>query len=116
LPENLTVLKPCVREDTIDPPHDIGQLSHARLAAAASFITQRQAARKVFLGRECRGCPIERVAGVVDRATWLWWLVNGAQVLPFRRTHLRTCLSRARRVVGKEVDDQLVSFDDEEAT
>ncbi len=103
-------------ENPIDPPHDVGQLSHTRLAAAASFVTQRQAARKVFLGRECGGCPIERVTGVVDRAAWLWRLVNGAQVLPFRCAHLRTCLSRARRVVGKEVDDQLVSFNDEEAT
>lgn len=62
------------------------------------------------------GCPVERVAAVVDGAAALGLLMDRAKKLPLGSSHLGTRLRTARRGVEEEPYDELVAFGDEEST
>ena len=55
------------------------------------------------------------MAAVVDSAAGLWWVVCGAEVLPFAGTHFGTCEGGAGRVVGEETRREGVGFLGQEA-
>lgn len=50
------------------------------------------------------------MAAVVNRAACLGRIVDGAQILPFRRLHLRARLRRARGILREKRHDQIVQF------
>lgn len=52
------------------------------------------------------------MTAVVNRTARLRWFVDCTKVLPFRRTHLGTSLSRAGWTINEEMYDQLVDLDD----
>jgi hypothetical protein len=75
------MLEPCVGEDAVYSPEDIGQMSHTRCNIPA--FAQAQPAREVFWGAQDVSRPIERMATIVDGTARLRRIVYGTQVLPF---------------------------------
>ena len=114
-PEDVAVLEPGVREHAVHAPEDVGQVSDALLVAAGGLAAEGQSAREVFLRGEDVGGPVEGVAAVVDCAAGFRGIVHGAEVLPFRRSHLGAVEGGAGRRVGEEADDEVVDFLHQEA-
>lgn len=55
------------------------------------------------------------MAAVIDRATRFGRVVDRAKVLPLRSSHLGASRRRARRVLSKESDDEVINFHSEES-
>lgn len=65
--------------------------------------------------RDHIGGPVKGVTAIVDGTAALWLLVDGAEKLPLRCSHLGTCVGAARRCVKEEADDERVALRYEEA-
>jgi hypothetical protein len=55
------------------------------------------------------------MAAVIDSAAGLRRLVDSAKILPLRCAHLRAGLRRARRILGKKRNEQIINFHREES-
>ena len=55
------------------------------------------------------------MTAVIDSAAGLRGIMDGAEILPLRSLHFRTCLGRAGWVFGKEGHDQVIDFHGKEA-
>ena len=102
------MLEPRVRKDTIYATEDIRQLADALLRAACALAAKRQTAREVFLRGEDAAGPVKRVTAVINGAAGFWWVVHGAEVLPFGGAHLGASLSGAWWGFGEEGDYEVV--------
>ena len=55
------------------------------------------------------------MTAVIDSAAGFRGIMDGAEILPFRGLHFRTCLGRAGRIFEKEGHDQIIYFHGKEA-
>lgn len=113
-PEDAAMLEPGVGKDPMQSSKDIDEVLDAGVFAV-SVVEDGEPAGEQLLVRDNVGCPVQRVAAVVDGAAALGLLVNGAQELPLGRAHLGTGRGAARGRVEQEAHDEGVASGDEES-
>lgn len=114
IPKDAAVLEPGVGKNPMQPAEYVDEVLNRN--ALVMRITQDDDSAGKYLGiRDDIGRPVEGVAAVVDSATTLGLLVDGAQKLPLGGAHLGTGGGTAGRRVEEEADDEVVALRDEEA-
>lgn len=93
---------------------DVDEVLHSRILVLGVRWRRKAAGEDLLVGDDVGG-PVEGVTAVIDSAAALGLLVDSAEELPLRRSHLWARGRTTRGGIEEETDYQGVAFGNKEA-